>query len=269
MPSKKSRALNGFKKRKRRVTPPPKKKEMPTEARQRLAALMLDALDFGKDPNPRRLKASDHVDLKRGKAEGATKPAQRVAKNLTNLVWDIMNETKARELFPKRDEDGQIVKDAQGAVIKETRSVDEILTAWREKLRDDKSPGSVKVNAKFISEKTSKTDFERRVLSLYEALDGPLADDASKDQVKVKRVQGQEMTLPALLALYTRLAQNLKTILDVEKKLSTKKKTAKGQTRDLVDLKDAKEALKGAIGAFNLDGDIKGLKARIDALNAK
>jgi hypothetical protein len=243
---------------------------MPTEARQRLAALMLDALDFGSPkPKPRRLKASEHEDLKRGKAEGATRPAQLVARNLTKLVWDIMKETKARELFQKRDESGQIVKDAQGAVIKEPRSVDEILTAWREKLRDDKSPGSVKVNAKFISEKTSKTDFERRVLSLYEALDGPLADNASKDQVKVKRVQGQEMTLAALLGLYTRLAQNLATILEVEKNLSTKKKTPKGQTRDLVDLKKAKQALKDAIGEFNLDHDINVLKARIDALNAK
>jgi len=243
---------------------------MPTEARQRLAALMLDALDFGAPkPKPRRLKASEDENLKRGKAEGATKPAQRVAKNLTNLVWDIMNETKVRRLFPKKNENGQIVKDAQGGVIEDTRSVDEILIAWREKLRDDASSGSVKLNAKFISEKEHKTDFERRVLSLYKALGGPLADSASKDQVKVKRVQGQDMTLPALLGLYARLAQNLKTILDAEKSLSTQKKTAKGQTKDLVDLKDAKEALKGAIGAFNLDGDIKGLKARIDALNAK
>jgi hypothetical protein len=82
-------------------------------------------------------------------------------------------------------------------------------------------------------------------------------------------VQGQEMTLPALLGLYTRLAQNLTTILNVEKELSTKKKTVKGQTRDLVDLKDAKEALKDAIEAFNLNDDIMGLKAKIDQLNAK
>jgi hypothetical protein len=206
---------------------------MPTEARQRLAALMLDALDFGgaKQSDPKR-KVGQNKDLARGRAQGVTEAGKRVAVNLRKLVREILQETREGKEFEKRDK-------KTGAVIwKRVRTVDDILESWRGTLNTDEDGGSIALNAKYMSQ-NKKTDYESRVLSLYKALGGLIAEEnADRGQVKRVRREG-DMTLAALLGLYTRVAQNLEMIHEhvggVEDRIEQRKtERARNKDRELL-----------------------------------
>ena len=205
---------------------------MPTEARQRLAALMLDALDFGgaKQSDPKR-KVGQNKDLARGRAQGVTEAGKRVAVNLRKLVGEILRETREGKEFEKRDKTGAVI-------WKRVRTVDDILESWRETLKTNQDGGNIALNAKYMSQ-NKRSDYESRVLSLYKALGGLIAEEnAERGQVKRVRREG-DMTLAALLGLYTRVAQNLEAIRDhvggVEDRIEQRKtKSARDKDRELL-----------------------------------
>ena len=217
---------------------------MPTDARERLAGLMLDALDFGvpKQPARPKLKPSMDPNLKRGRAQGITEAGKRVAGNLRKLVGDIMKETREGKLFE--------MKDGTGNVEVRTRTVDEILAEWRGTLKTAQIGGSIERNAKFMSQNQNRSDFESRVLSLYKALDGTIEkEDALKSQVK--RVRKDEMSLTALVTLFKRVTDNLDLIDKhteaVKISIGNGQRTQRAKNKDLQMLADAEKALGGAL----------------------
>lgn len=157
---------------------------MPTEARERLAALMLDALDFGgKQP---KLSVKQNPGLKRERASGMTEPSKMVAADLRALVEEFLQETRSPNNETPRD-------------------IDTILKHWRKRAAEKrKGRASTAVYATFMwNKKKAQTDFERRVLSLYDALGGPYAESAGKEDVKRARVEKDEGEM-GLTDLYNR-----------------------------------------------------------------
>jgi hypothetical protein len=219
---------------------------MPTYARERLAGLMLDALDFGgpKQPARPKLKPSMDPNLLRGRAQGITEAGKRVAGNLRKLVGDIMQETREGKLFE--------MKDRTGKVENRTRTVDEILAEWRGTLKTAQIGGSIERNAKFMSQNKNRSDFESRVLSLYKALDGTIeTKEASKSEVK--RVRKDEMSLAALVGLFKRVTDNLGQIEQhtkaVKKRIDNGQRTKRAKDKDLQMLADAERELRDALAA--------------------
>ena len=150
---------------------------MPTHARERLAALMLDALDFGgKQPKP---SVKQNPGLKRERASGMTDPSKMVAADLRALVEEFLQETRSGYWEDPNDT---------------PRDIDTILKHWRERAAEkQKGRASTAVYATFVwNKKNAQTDFERRVLSLYDALGGPYAESAGKEDVKRVRVEKSE-----------------------------------------------------------------------------
>lgn len=176
---------------------PPKK--VSKDARERLAGLMLEALDFG-EPKP-KLRVKQYEDLARGRASGATTASNIVAADLKKLIRGFLAESRNGYFW-----------DAETKERKDARGIDAILAAWRDeadKVQDGQRT-SVAVYARFMEDKPTKTDHEQRVLSLYKALSGPLAERADKDSVKRVRTAAGEMSVDVLINLYKRAA----TILD-------------------------------------------------------
>jgi hypothetical protein len=162
---------------------------MPTDARRRLAALMLDALDFGgKQPKP---SVKQNPGLKRERASGMTEPSKMVAADLRALVEEFLQETRSGYW---EDPDNETPRD-----------IDTILKHWRDRAAEPKDGrASTAVYATFVwNKKKAQTDFERRVLSLYDALGGPYAESAGKKDVKRARVEKSENEM-GLTDLYSR-----------------------------------------------------------------
>jgi hypothetical protein len=186
-------------KKQKRAMPPQK---MPKDARERLAGLMLEALDFGGTPEPKpKLRVKQYEDLARGRASGATTASNIVAEDLRKLIRGFLAESRNGYFF-----------DAETNERKDARGIDAILEDWRdeaEKVQEGQRT-SVAVYARFMEDKPIKTDHEKRVLSLYDALGGPFAERADKDSVKRVRTVAGEMSVDVLINLYKRAA----TILD-------------------------------------------------------
>jgi hypothetical protein len=179
---------------------PPKK--VSKDARERLAGLMLEALDFGGKPEPKpKLQVKQYADLARGRASGATTASNIVAENLRKLIREFLAESRNGFFW-----------DAETNKRKDARGIDAILKAWRDEAEEvqEGQRTSVAVYARFMEDKPIKTDHEQRVLSLYTALGGPYAERADKDSVKRARTVAGEMSVDVLINLYKRAA----TILD-------------------------------------------------------
>ena len=174
---------------------------MQKDARERLAGLMLEALDFGGKPAKPKLQVKQNEDLARGRASGATTASNIVAADLRKLIREFLAESRTGYFW-----------DAKTNESKDARGIDAILEAWRDEAEEVQKGQrtSVAVYARFMEDKPNKTDHEQRVLSLYKALSGPFAERADKDSVKRVRTAAGEMSVDVLINLYKRAV----TILD-------------------------------------------------------
>ena len=179
---------------------------MPTDARERLAALMLDALDFGgKQPKQPKPSVKEHPGLKRERASGMTEPSKKVAADLRALVEEFLQETRSGYHEDRGNDQPTPARD-----------IDTILKHWRARAAEPQNGrASTAVYATFMwNKKKSQTDFERRVLSLYDALGGPYAEHAGKEDVKRARVEKGEDEL-ALTDLHNRAIRIFNRIADL------------------------------------------------------
>jgi len=240
---------------------------MPTHARERLAGLMLDALDFGgggnktgkkttaagrKEPIPKP-KLKENRDLARGRAYGITDAGMQVAADLKDLVEQILLHQKGEEDYvQKRDDQGNPVTDIHGNAVfeneKRHKTVDEMLRDWRKNATKTPEDGraSVAEYAKRMSQNDKRTDYESRVLSLYKALDGPKHEgDVSRDKVKRTKKPRDVMDIDVLLNLYKRARAALRLISEKGKHAeeNVKNKNTKRGKNKLSELQQEKRSL--------------------------
>jgi hypothetical protein len=207
------------------------KKKMPTEARKRLAALMLDALDFGgKQPKP---SVKQNPGLKRERASGMTEPSKMVAADLRLLVEEFLQETR----------NGYWSDDAKK--FHAPRDIDAILKHWRERAAEPQNGrASTAVYATFVwNKKNAQTDFERRVLSLYDALGGPYAESAGKEDVKRARVEKgeDEMGITELYSRAIRIFDRIARFVHEEERLNKLQQSRGLLSEATVKLRSAKK----------------------------
>lgn len=241
---------------------------MPADARERLAGLMLDALDFGGKDAPKKpkkktviLSDEDRARMNGAKAQGMTEAGTRVAADLKQLVEAILRERRAG---------GVATTDASGNPTGlKPRSVDEILADWRKKAseKQDGKKASIAEYAKFMRQ-GKRSDYESRVLSLYKALEGPEEkSDVSRETVKRERAKQGDMAkrerakkgdmdeVDALIKMYNRAIAILREIdknaADVTEKLYS---GGQGQNRR-GELEAAQERLENKVAQMFLGGD--------------
>lgn len=223
-----------------------REKEMPANARERLAGLMLDALDFGgKGADRPRLRDNPEL-LARGRSYGITEAGTRVAADLKKLVEEILHHQAGDpvEIY-QRDTAGILIKDSNGRLMltgeKRHKTVDEILIEWRGRASDT-VPGQKASIAQYATfmRNGQRSDYESRVLSLYKALEGPYTKDhVSRETVKRERTAKSEMDVNVLINLYNRAV----TILsEIDKKAEDVKKRLEGGGRGKNKIDDLIEA---------------------------
>lgn len=234
---------------------------MPADARERLAGLMLDALDFGggkKAANKNKAtagrkvtpkpKLKDNSQLARGRAYGITEAGTRVAADLSALVDEILLHQKGGPVDVQQlDSEGNPVTDSTGKPVFEKRhkTVDEMLRDWRGRAQKTQQgqQASIAEYARFMSQNSQRSDYESRVLSLYKALGGPYhTDEVSRATVKRTKKTNDVMHIDVLINLYKRARAALGVIMEKgETAENSVKRTERGKKmlRELEQLKSS------------------------------